>query len=91
VVDVAEGVEGDAVLGEDGEEGVGRVINESSGEDKHGGSTVGALGGDKPAVKNALGTRDVGGKIRVDMDVVEGQSGRGKSVAKGEQSGGWSW
>lgn len=85
MVDVAKGVKGDAVLGEDDEEAVGKVIDESSGEDKRGGSTVGALGGDKPAIKNALGTRDVGGEIRVDMDVVEARVAVEKALPKGSK------
>lgn len=90
-VDVVKGVEGDAVLGEDGEEGVGRVIDESSGEeaarggDERGGGTVGALGWDKPALKNALGAGDVGGGICVDVDVVEAGVAFKKAVPKGSE------
>lgn len=91
MVHIAKGVEGDAVLGENSEEGVGRVIDESSGEeaargrDERGGGTVGALGGDKPALENALGTRDVGGRIRVDVDVVEAGVAVEEAVPKGSK------
>jgi hypothetical protein len=91
LVDISKGVEGDAVLGENGEEGVGRVIDESSGEeaarsrDERGRGTVGALGGDKPALENALGTRDVGGRIRVDVDVVEAGVAVEEAVPKGSK------
>lgn len=41
VVDKAEGVEGDAVLGEEGEESVGRVVEEGGGEEATGGGDEG--------------------------------------------------
>lgn len=82
VVDVVEGVKGDAVLGEEGEEGVGGVVEDGSGEeatcggDECRGRAEGDLrgnefGGVEYGVGAATWKGDVGGGVRVDIDVVE--------------------
>jgi hypothetical protein len=85
VVDVAKGVEGDAILGADDDEGVGKVIDKSNGEDERGRGMVGALGGDKSAVKNAIWARDVGDGVRVDVDIVEVGVAVEKVLPKGSE------
>jgi len=77
-VGVGEGVERDAVLGEEGEVGVGGVVEEGSGEeaarggDEGGGGAEGAFGGDEfVGEERGEGARDVDGGVGVDVDVEE--------------------
>jgi len=78
-VGVGEGVEGDAVLGEEGEVGVGGVVEKGSGEeaarggDEGGGGAEGAFGGDEFVGEEGgeEGARDVDGGVGVDVDVEE--------------------
>jgi len=77
-VGVGEGVEGDAVLGEEGEVGVGGVVEEGGGEeaasggDEGGGGAEGAFGGDEfVGEEGGEGAREVDGGVSVDVDVVE--------------------
>ena len=88
VVGVFEGVERDAVLGEEGEVGVGRVVEESGGEeaasggDKGRGGAEGGFGGDE-FVTEKRGKREseVEGGVRVDVNVEEvGRGGREEEV-----------
>ncbi|XXG65921.1 hypothetical protein AAC387_Pa05g3505 [Persea americana] len=84
VVDEAEGVEGDGVLGEEGEEGIHQVVEESNGEeavgsgeeavggrDKHRGGALGAFPSDESALEDASGGAESGGGVGVDVDAVE--------------------
>lgn len=77
-VDVGEGVEGDAVLGEEGEVGVGGVVEEGGGEeaagggDEGGGGAEGAFGVGDEFVEEGRGEGEVGyGGVGVDVDVEE--------------------
>lgn len=78
MVDVSKRVEGDAVLGEDGEEHVGRVVDDGGGEeaarggDQGGGGAVGALGGDEAVVEDGAGGKsDVGRGVGMDVNIVK--------------------
>lgn len=77
MVDKAEGVEGDAVLGEEGEEGIRRVVEERSGEeaaggrDKRRGGALGAFSCDESALEDAGGGAESSGGVGVDVDVVQ--------------------
>ncbi|KAJ8642097.1 hypothetical protein MRB53_018791 [Persea americana] len=83
VVDEAEGVEGDGMLGEEGEEGIHQVVEESNGEeavgsgeeavggrDKHRGGALGAFPSDESALEDASGGAESGGGVGVDVDAV---------------------
>ena len=78
VVDVAEGVERDAVLRQDGEVRVGGIVDDrrreeaARGGDERGRRAVGALGSDEAFAEDAgSGAREVHGGVGVDVDVVE--------------------
>lgn len=77
-VDVIEGTERDAVLGEDGEVSIGGIVEDGSGEeasgggDQRGGSPESAFGvGNETVIENGFGgASNVDGGISVDIDVV---------------------
>lgn len=77
IVHVAEGMERDAVLRDEGEIGIGEVVEEGGGEEAAGGGdegrggALGFLGGDEAALEDAAGRGDGGGGVGVDVDVVE--------------------
>lgn len=74
-VDISEGMERHAVLGEDGKEGIGRIVENGGGEhsarggDEGRGGTIGPLGGDETVAENTGRDGDVDRRIGVDVNI----------------------
>lgn len=77
MIDISEGMERNAVLGENRKESVSRVVENRGGKkptrggDEGSGRAVGAFGGDEAVVEDTRRARDVDGGIGVDVNVVE--------------------
>ncbi|GER28880.1 hypothetical protein STAS_04711 [Striga asiatica] len=72
-------MERDAVLGDEGKIGIGRVVEEGGGQEAAGGGdegrggALGLLRADESAAgEDSAGRRDAGGGVGVDVDVVQG-------------------
>lgn len=92
IIDVPEGVERDAVLGQNSEEEIGRVVDDGRGKeaarggDEGCGGAVSALGGDEAVVEDGAGREgDVGGGIGMDVNIVK--IGVGFGEEKGPEGG----
>ena len=77
IIHVCEGMQGDAMLRDESEIRISRIVEESGSEeatgsrDESGGGALGLLGSDEAAIEYAAGMGDSGGGVSVDVDVVE--------------------